>query len=98
MLISEIKGWHYYISWDNPTPADSSAILKALGKLGRLTELGTKTSYVLSPRASKTSQDVRAAIKDNLHSLKGNAFYVNLRTGKAFQIGKSTNWLWKRAP
>ena len=97
MLISEIKGWHYYISWDNPTPADSSAILKALGKLGRLTKLRTKTSYVLAPRVSTKPQHVRDAIKHNLHSLKGNAFYVNLRTGKGFQIGRNTKWLWKRA-
>jgi hypothetical protein len=29
MLISEVKGWHYFISWDNPAPADFSAILSA---------------------------------------------------------------------
>lgn len=36
MLISEVRGWHYFISWDNPLPADSSAMLQSLSELGRL--------------------------------------------------------------
>src|SRR5690349_2704991 len=97
-LLSEIKGWHYYISWDNPVPADSRSMVAALDKLGRLTKLHTKTSVVLSPRIGVGWWDVRSAVRKNLNPIKGNAFYVNLRSGKAFQIGKNTNWLWKRAP
>lgn len=37
MLISELKGWHWAITWDNPIPADSSAMLAALSALGNLT-------------------------------------------------------------
>jgi hypothetical protein len=95
MLISEVQGWHYYISWDNPLPADSSAILRALRKLGRVKQLTTRTSIVLSPRSSTTWHDVRNAIKNNLNPTNGKAFYVNLRSGKGFQIGDQTKWLWK---
>lgn len=79
-------------------PADSSAMLNALRKLGNVTRLQTKTSVVLSPRVGKRSWHVREAIKSNLHPIKGNAFYVNLRTTKAFQIGRKTKWLWRSAP
>jgi hypothetical protein len=98
MLISEIKGWHYFISWDNPIPADSSAMLKALGALGKVTVMQPKTTVALSPRASTTWDGVRDAIKSNLHPNKGNAMYVNVRTGKGFQIGKKTKYLWKKTP
>lgn len=97
-MISEIQGWHYYISWDNPMPANSVSMLGALAKLGKVTRLQTKTSVVLSPRVGVHWQDVRDAIHNNLHPNIGNAFYVNLRSGKAFQIGKRTRWLWKSAP
>ena len=50
MLISEVQGWYYFISWDNPMPADSSTILSALRSLGKVTELNTKTSVVLAPK------------------------------------------------
>lgn len=98
MLISEVKGWHYFVSWDNPMPADSSAMLSALRALGKVTTLQTKTSIALSPRSTVHWQDVRDAIKANLNPKNGNAFYVNVRTGKGFQIGKKTKWLWKSAP
>jgi len=95
MLISEVKGWRYYISWDNPVPANSSAMLQSLGKLGRLTRLQTKTSVALAPFATTHWKQVRDAIKVNLHPRKGNAFYVNLHSGNAFQIGSRMKWLWK---
>lgn len=98
MLISEIHGWHYFVSWDNPTPADSRTMLKALRKLGRVTTLQTKTTVALAPRSSTHWQHVRDAIYDNLHSINGNAIYVNVRTGKGFQISANTNWRWKSAP
>jgi hypothetical protein len=98
MLISDIKGWHYFISWDNPKPADSSAMLSALRDLGKVTTLQTKTSIALSPRSTVHWRDVRDAIKANLNPQKGNAFYVNVRTGRGFQIGTKTKWLWKKAP
>jgi hypothetical protein len=97
MLISEVKGWHYFISWDNPVPADSSAMLQSLCKLGRLTKLQTKTSLALAPYATTHWRQVRDVIKANLHGKKGNAFYVNLRSGKGFEIGSRTKRLWKTA-
>ncbi len=98
MLISEVKGWHYFISWDNLVPADSSAILAVLGTLGNVTSLKTKTSVVLSPKVRVTWRQVRAAIKNNLDNKNGSAFYVNLRSGKGFQISQHTKWKWKSAP
>ena len=98
MLISEIQGWCYYISWDNAVPANSSAMIKALQTLGRVTKLQTKTTVALSPRATTKWRDVRDAIQLNLHNKKGNAFYVNLRTGKGFQFGNKTKQNWVRVP
>ena len=95
MLLSEIKGWHWAITWDNPAPADSSAMLAALRKLGRLTEVQTKTTWMLAPKADVGFRDIRSAIKGNLHAKKGNAFYVNLRSGKSFEYGSKTGFMWK---
>jgi hypothetical protein len=97
MLISEIEGWHYVISWDNPQPADSSSMRKALTRLGKLYSLKTKTSVVLAPKSSTSVHDVRAAIRDNLNAVKGNAFYVNLKSGKGFQISMKHGGVWKSA-
>jgi hypothetical protein len=96
MLLSEMRGWHYGISWDNPCPADSSTMLKSLRKLGKVTRLQTKTSVILFPRVGVTYWDVRRAIVENLHPAKGNAFYVNLRSRETRQYGKRTDGKWKR--
>lgn len=96
MLISEVKRWHYFISWDNPDPADSRTMLRALKALGKVTRLQTKTSVALAPRSTTTWQQVRVAIEQNLHSRKGNAFYVNLRSSLGFHYGKATKFSWKR--
>lgn len=85
MLISEIKKWHWVITWDNPLPADSSAMIVALSKLGNLTKVRTKTTFVLAPRASVKVAQIRRAITNNLNRTKGNATYVNLKTGNAFE-------------
>lgn len=98
MLISEIQGWYYLISWDNPIPANSSAILKSLSSLGRVTKLQTKTTVALSPKASTKWRDVRHAIENNLSRPTGNALYINLRSGKGFQIGAKTKYGWKQFP
>ena len=98
MLVSDVLGWHYFISWDNPVPPDSSKIIEALEKLGRVTRLTTKTTVALSPGASSTEHDVQNAIKGNISKEDGNAVYVNVHTGKGFQIGKETEYLWKIAP
>jgi hypothetical protein len=95
---TEIRGWHYVISWDDPVPANSSAMLKALSALGKITRLQTKTTVALSPFSTTTWRNVRNAVKSNLHRKKGNAFYVNLRSGKAVEIGKRTKSLWKFVP
>jgi len=93
VLISEIRKWHWVITWDNPLPADSSAIRAALSKLGRLTQVTTKTTYVLAPKKSVTFQQIRKAISNNLHPKKGNACYVNLRTKNSFQYSsQSRKW------
>lgn len=96
MLASEVKRWHYFVSWDNPAPADSRTMLAALRALGKVTTLQTKTSVALAPKKSTKWQDVRKAITRNLHSQQGNAFYVNLRSSLGFHIGKATGHKWKR--
>ncbi len=95
MLISEIKGWQWLITWDNPVPANSSKMLAALEELGRITKVQTKTTVLLAPKATANAKAIRIAIEANLHPLKGNAAYVNLRSGKAFQRGADTNHKWK---
>jgi len=98
MLLSEIQGWHYFITWDNPVPANSSAMLKALEALGHVTPVSTKTTVALTPYGETTWRQVRFAIETNLHPKKGNAMYVNVRSGKAFQISAKTGFLWKGIP
>jgi hypothetical protein len=98
MLLSELRGLHYVISWDNPLPADSSSMHKALRKLGNISRVSIKTTVTLSPKASVRWRHVREAVKENLHPVKGRAVYVNTRTGKTFHIGRSTKWRWARLP
>jgi hypothetical protein len=97
VLYSEIKGWHWMITWDNPRPADSSGIVGALSALGKLTKVQTKTTYILAPRRHVSWQQIRNALIQNLHPRKGNVAYVNLRTGGAFEWGRNTNFRWRRA-
>ena len=97
MLISELRGWHWAITWDNPVPADSSSMLTALGALGKLTAVQTKTTYLLAPKANVGWRQIRTAIENSLHPTKGNVFYVNLRSGKSFERGSQTGHKWKRA-
>jgi len=96
MLISELRGWQWLITWDNPIPANSSAMLAALGNLGRVTQVQTKTTVLLAPKAKVSWQAIRAAISAHLHPAKGNAAYVNLRSGKAFQRGADTYHHWRQ--
>lgn len=96
MLISERNGWHWAITWDNPFPADSTAMVRDLGQLGRLTAVQTKTTYMLAPKQSVGWRGIRKAIVRNLHSKKGNVFYVNLRSGRSFEYGSTTNFVWKK--
>jgi hypothetical protein len=49
MLISEIRGWQWAITWDNPIPPDSSKMLRALSGLGKVTRVNTKTTVLLAP-------------------------------------------------
>lgn len=96
MLISEIKNWHWAISWDNAQPPNSASMIKALQALGTLTEVQTKTTYLLAPKVGSNYKQIRAAIAANLDKTKGNAFYANLRSGKAFEYGPKTNHMWMR--
>ena len=99
MLISEIRGWHWVITWDNPLPADSSAMLAALRSLGRLTSVQTKTTYLLAPKKGVGWRQIRAAIEANLHPQKGNVTYVNLRSKGAFEWvewGGKTGHRWRK--
>jgi hypothetical protein len=97
MYVSELMGWHWAITWDNPVPADSSKMMKQLAKLGRLTRVQTKTTVLLAPKRKVKWRKIRKVLVNNLHPSKGNVFYVNLRSGRAFERGSSTNFKWKRA-
>jgi hypothetical protein len=96
MLYSEMKGWHSIITWDNPVPADSSAMVTALSALGKLTKVQTKTTYILAPRKNISWQRIRKALTGNLHPRRGNAVYVNLKSGGVFEWGRNTRFLWKK--
>jgi hypothetical protein len=95
MLYSEIKGWHWMITWDNPVPANSSAIVAALSALGKLTKVQTKTTYILAPRKDVGWRQIRRALTQNLHPRKGNVAYVNLKSGAAFEWGRNSNFRWR---
>lgn len=70
-------------------------MLDALSSLGKLTAVQTKTTYILAPRIDVGYQAIRRAIETNLHPSKGNAVYVNLRSGKAFEFGRNTRRIWR---
>jgi hypothetical protein len=95
-LISETKRWQWLITWDNAFPKDSSSMHAALNKLGKVVRVQTKTTVLFAPYASSHYTIVRTAIENNLHGLKGNCVYLNLKTSKAFQFDHRTNPHWKR--
>jgi pyridoxine/pyridoxamine 5'-phosphate oxidase len=96
--VNEAIKWRFFISWDNPIPPNSKEILRALKRLGHVSHLATKTSVALAPKKGKGYRDVRIAIQRNLSRTKGNAFYVNLRSGRAFQISAICGMTWMSAP
>ena len=71
-------------------------MLRALSVLGKLTQVQTKTTYVLAPRKQVGWRVIRKAIVANLHPTKGNVCYVNLRSGRAFQWGGNTGHKWRK--
>jgi hypothetical protein len=95
-LISEIRRWHWAITWDNASPANSSTMLASLEKLGRVTMTQTKTTVLLAPNRTAGWRRIRKVIKANLHPTKGNAVYANLRSQKTFQWGSKTGHAWKK--
>jgi hypothetical protein len=97
VLYSEIKGWHWMITWDNPVPADSSGMVAALSTLGKLTKVQTKTTYILAPKRHVRWQQIRNALTRILHPQRGNLAYVNLKSGGAFEWGRNTRFKWKKA-
>ena len=96
MLRSEVHGWQWVVSWDNAKPATSKTMLAALSALGNLTDVQTKTTYILAPKSTVGWRDIRAAIVANLDPVKGNATYTNLRTGRVFEYGSETKFKWKK--
>ena len=96
-LKRQLREWHWAITYDNPLPANSSSMIEALSALGELTRVQTKTTWMLATREGVTWRHVRNAITNNLHPRKGNALYVNLRTGKAYEWGANTGRRWRGA-
>jgi hypothetical protein len=83
VLISEIKKWHWVITYDNPINGNYNSLPLALNRLGKVTKVRTKTTFVFAPKIKTTISQIRNAISSNLHPTKGNAFYMNLRTSNA---------------
>lgn len=96
MLYSQLKKWHWLISWDNPQPATSSTMLADLASLGKVTRVQTATTVILAPYASAGWRKIRAAIVANLNPATGKAVYINLRSGNAFDYGPATGHLWNK--
>jgi hypothetical protein len=96
MLVSEMRGWQWAITWDNARPANSSKMIKALAVLGKVTKVHTKTTVLLAPKKGVGWQRIRGAIGANLHPAKGNALYANLQSHRAFHLGPGTKGTWKR--
>jgi pyridoxine/pyridoxamine 5'-phosphate oxidase len=96
--VQVVLRWRYYISWDNAAPPTFRTMYAALRAIGTVRQLATKTSVALAPKKGKGWSHVRHAIATNLHSKKGNAFYVNLRSGKARQINNRLRSGWIPAP
>lgn len=72
-------------------------MLAALSALGNLTKVQTKTSIVLAPRVGGHGRAIRKGISTNMHPRTENAFYINLRTGNAFDWGYATRFKWRTA-
>jgi hypothetical protein len=83
------------ISWDNPVPADSKRMLRQLKKHGRLRKSEPKTTVALTPHGRTDWRKIRRTIIRNLHPSRGNAMYANLNTRRAFEYGRSTNYMWR---
>ncbi len=94
MLPTEFEKWHFIITWDNPVPADSSKMLQALRKLGRVTPVNTKTTVILSPKEGVGWRRVRKVIQKHLNYANGNAAYMNLRSRTAAHYGPKTKRKW----
>lgn len=94
MLISDLNKWHFIITWDNPVPADSSAMLRALKKLGRVTTLNTRTTVILAPKQGVDWSRVRKVIQTHLNYANGKAAYANLRTRSIVHYGPQTRRKW----
>ena len=88
--------WQWAITWENPSTADSSSMLAALGDLGTLTKGKTARTVLLAPRSPVTPAMLRETIVANLDPSNGNAFYANLRSQQAFEYGSRTRFRWKR--
>jgi hypothetical protein len=98
-LISEAKGWHWLITWDNPVPKDSSSMIGALAALGKVQTVYTKTTVVLAPRKKSNWRKIRKAIESNLGTSKsavGKAIYANLRSDRCFECVMTRKKRWKR--
>ena len=100
-LISDVKGWHWLITWDNPVPANSSAMIRALSALGKVQPVYTKTTAVLAPLKKSKWRKIRKAIESNLNPSRrtiGKATYANLRSGKCFEcvMTRKPGKRWKR--
>jgi len=98
MLWSEIVKWQWAITWDNAAPNRNSAPLRAaLGSLGRIDDLATKTTVILSPKVGVTEAQIKAAITQNLDPTTGSASLTDLQTRDVWEWGPNTQQTWNKA-
>ena len=96
MLISEVRGWHWAITFGTIPGREFIHNAWSLDVSGANKNPDTKTTVLLAPRRRVGWRRIREAIVNNLHPQSGNAFYVNLRSRGAFERGSNTNFLWKK--
>jgi hypothetical protein len=89
MLVSEILGWQWVVTWDNPQ--DYDAIIRAFEALGRADKLATATTILFAPRSDVGEDQVRATIVEHMKPDTGHVVYVNLET-KAAHEWKDGAW------
>ncbi|ARU26071.1 hypothetical protein [Cellvibrio sp. PSBB006] len=87
--------YDFFISWDNPIPANSSKMLSSLKKHGKVKNVSIKTAVTLRVNASASWREIRNTIKLNLNKKNGKAVYVNAKTNKTFQIDAKKCFHWK---
>lgn len=98
MLDSELTNDFYIITWDNPLPANSSGMIRALKRLGRVEGVHAKTTVKLFPKSSVNFGNVRRSVRINLNRRTGRAVVVSIANKHVSHIDNAVaRGTWKKA-